>query len=433
MARDSINRHPRRAHCFFALSFLLCSTVSISGCSLAGSNDISSKVSALASQGKNSELLALSENELKSKPDDPNLLAYRGVAQLRLGKADLAKADLLKAISLDGKAGWYHRELGNVYSDQGKYRDAIASFDNSLLLDSSAHNSSGVYAGRAYANLCLREPAKAVADATEAIKLDPAEKYTYVTRAEAYSELGEFEKGFLDANKAIELDGNNPSAYVARAKLYLDHGDCEHSYTDALKALSLDKKCWRAKEYLSAIDLINGDSKSAINRTDQLIAEYPDSAMGYSDQATIYFCMNDLKQAAAVIDRALVVLPDKPDRIAAWHPRIVIAARLGDEKKVLDLLDRVKKLDGGEAGMVNSRALALVFLKKYQEAIVECEAVLAKKAASGWQPKSGVIYRIRSEAYRRLKMNELADGDMKKALAEGYQKRSVLELYLKLL
>jgi tetratricopeptide (TPR) repeat protein len=430
MARDSINRHPRRALCFFVLSFLLCSTGSISGCSLAGSNDISSKVSALASQGRNSELLALSENELKSKPDDPNLLAYRGVAQLRLGKADLARADLLKAISLDGKAGWYHRELGNVYSDQGKYRDAIASFDNSLLLDSSAHNSSGVYAGRAYANLCLREPAKAVADATEAIKLDPTLKYTYVTRAEAYSELGEFEKGFLDANKAIELDSSSPGAYLARAKLYLAKGDCEHSYDDALKVLSLDKKYWRASEYLLAIDLVKGDIAGAIKVGDQLITQFPDAAVGFADKSSCYFCMGDFEQAAKLADKALAI---QPESRRAMQTRTLVAARLGDEKKTLDLLDRAEKLEPGAAIVAKDRIISLLFLKKYQEALALCDATIAREAADGKQYESDTTYRLRSEAYRRLKLNQLADGDMKKALAEGYQKRSVLELYLKLL
>ncbi len=430
MARDSINRHPRRAHCFFALSFLLCSTGSISGCSLAGSNDISSKVSALASQGKNSELLALSENELKSKPDDPNLLAYRGVAQLRLGKADLAKADLLKAISLDGKAGWYHRELGNVYSDQGKYRDAIASFDNSLLLDPSAHNSSGVYAGRAYARLNLREPAKAVTDASEAIKLDPAIKYNYVTRAEAYAELGEFEKGFLDANKAIELDSSSPGAYLARAKLYLAKGDCEHSYDDALKVLSLDKKYWRASEYVLAIDLVKGDIASAIKVGDQLITQFPDAAVGFADKASCYFCMGDLEQAAKLADKALAI---QPESRRAMQTRTLVAARLGDEKQTLDLLDRAEKLEPGAAIVAKDRIMSLLFLKKYQDALALCDATIAKEAADGKQYESDTTYRLRSEAYRRLKLNQLADGDMKKALAGGYQNRSVLELYLKLL
>ncbi len=430
MARDSMNRHPRRTLSFFALSFLLCSTGIISGCSLAGSSDLSSKVQALAAQGKNSELLALCENELKSKPDDPNLLAYRGVAQMRLGKADLAKADLLKAISLDGKVGWYHRELGNVYSDQGKYRDAIASFDNNLLLDPRARNSSGVYAGRAYANLNLREPAKAVADASEAIKLDPAVKYNYVTRAEAYAELGEFEKGFLDANKAIELDSTSPGAYLARAKLYLAKGDCEHSYDDALKVLSLDKKYWQASEYVLAIDLVKGDIASAIKVGDQLITQFPDGSVGFADKASCYFCMGDLEQAAKLADKALAI---QPASRRALQTRTLVAARLGDEKKTLDLLNRAEKLEPGAAIVAKDRIISLLFLKKNQEALALCDATIAKEAADGKQYESDTTYRLRSEAYRRLKLNQLADGDMKKALAEGYQKRSVLELYLKLL
>lgn len=430
MVQDFAKRHFRRTLCVFTLSFVLCSTGIVCGCSTWQGNDFTSQARSLVEQGKYSDLIALSEKELKAKPNAPELFAYRGVAQLRSGKGELAKADLMKAISLDDKVGWYHRELGNVYSDQGQYRDAIASFDNSLRLDSSAHNASGVFAGRAYANLCLAEIGRAVADAGEAIKLDPKQSYNYCTRAEAYSALGEFDKGFLDAKKAIELDSKFPGAYQARASLYLAKGDCERSYTDALKVLSLNNKYWRATEYLIAIKLIKGDTVGALKAADQLIAQFPDAAVGYADKASCYFCMGDLEQAAKLADKALALQPESQ---RAMQTRAFVAARLGDEKKALDILDRGEKLEPGGALVAKDRVISLLFLKKYQDALALCDATIVKETAEGKQYKSDTTYRLRSEAYRRLKLNELADGDMKKALAQGYQKRSVLEQYLKLL
>lgn len=418
----------RRTLCLFALSCLLCGTGIISGCSTTPKNDFSSQAKGLVTQGKYTDLIALCEKELKAKPNDSELVAYRGVAQLRSGKADLAKADLLKAIALDDKCGWYHRELGNVYSDQGKYKDAVASYDNSLRLDSSAHNASGTFTGRAYANLCLSEPAKAVADASEAIKLDPGQSYNYCTRAEAFAELRELDKGFLDANKAIELDGKYPGSYLARAILYLAKGDCERSYADALKVLSLNQKYWRASEYLLAIDLIKGDSGSAIKVADQLIAQFPDAALGYADKATCYFCINDLEQAGTLADKALSLQPESQ---RAFQTLELVAARSGDAKKAFALLDRAAKISPGGAGVAKDRVIALLFLKKYQEAVALCDATMAKEVAENKQYKSATTYRLRSEAYRRLKLNELADGDMNKALAQGYQKRSLLEQFLK--
>lgn len=430
MVQDFIKRYLRRTLCLFALSFLLCSTGIISGCSTYSKNDLAAQARALSEQGKYSDLIALCEKELKAKPNDPELFAYRGVAQLRLGKGDLAKADLMKAISLDDKVGWYHRELGDIYSDQGQYKDAIASFDDSLRLDSSAHNASGVFAGRAYANLCLVELGKALADASEAIKLDPQKSYNYCTRAEAYSDLGEIDKGFLDVNKAIELDSKYPGAYLARAKLYLAKGDCERSYADALKVLSLNNKNWRASEYLIAVELIKGDSVSAIKLADQLIAQFPDAALGYADKASCYFCMADFGQATKLADKALAL---QSDSHRALQMRAFVAARLGDEKKAFDLLDRAEKLELGGAIVAKDRIISLLFLKKYQEAVALCDATMTKEVAAGKQYNSRTTYRLRSEAYRRLKLNDLAEGDMKKALAQGYQKRSVLDQYLKLL
>ena len=146
IVRDFVNSGRRRLLYVLALSFFVCSTGIVSGCRTTPPNDFHSEALALIEHGKYSDVIALCEQELKARPNDPDLFAYRGAGLLRSGKGDLAKVDLLKAISLDGKVGWYYRELGSVYSDQGNFREAIAAFDNSLRLDSSAHNASIAFA-----------------------------------------------------------------------------------------------------------------------------------------------------------------------------------------------------------------------------------------------------------------------------------------------
>lgn len=57
---------------------------------------------------------------------------------------------------------------------------------------------------------------EAIAEWTEAIRLDPNDTASYVNRGIAKSELGDNLGAILDFDKAIELDPNNALAYGCR-------------------------------------------------------------------------------------------------------------------------------------------------------------------------------------------------------------------------
>ena len=59
---------------------------------------------------------------------------------------------------------------------------------------------------------------KAVADCTEAIRLDPKDAYSYSVRSWAYGYLGEYDKEMADATEAVRLDPKDSQLYIARGK-----------------------------------------------------------------------------------------------------------------------------------------------------------------------------------------------------------------------
>ena len=69
------------------------------------------------------------------------------------------------------------------------------------------------------------DAAKAVADCTEAIRLNPRDAHAYSGRAAAYWANGEYEKAILDADKAISLDQNCVYAYLIRGVSKSEKGE----------------------------------------------------------------------------------------------------------------------------------------------------------------------------------------------------------------
>jgi len=78
--------------------------------------------------------LALSEEFIQQHPDDPDGYLSRHWAWGRLGRHDLALADLNKALGLEQNPVSF-QERGMVLRQLGEYRKAIDDFDRSDALD----------------------------------------------------------------------------------------------------------------------------------------------------------------------------------------------------------------------------------------------------------------------------------------------------------
>ncbi len=62
---------------------------------------------------------------------------------------------------------------------------------------------------------------KAVADYTEAIRLDPENAVAYRTRGVAYDNLEEYDRALADLTQAIQLDSNDAIAYWPLVKCHV--------------------------------------------------------------------------------------------------------------------------------------------------------------------------------------------------------------------
>ena len=86
----------------------------------------------------------------------------------------------------------------------------------------------------------LHRHEEAIADCSEAIRLDPLDPALYLERAEARSAVGRFEEALADYDRAIRLDPGHAGAYLGRCRAKSELGRHEEAVQDYDHAVRLD-------------------------------------------------------------------------------------------------------------------------------------------------------------------------------------------------
>ena len=105
-----------------------------------------------------------------------------------------------------------------AYRKNRDYAKAIADSTAALRIDPRL---SDAYEARALTHILLEDYEAALADSSEAIRLAPDKSAVYKTRAEAYLWLGRYDEALGDANRSVEMNPNNPLAQLLRAQICL--------------------------------------------------------------------------------------------------------------------------------------------------------------------------------------------------------------------
>jgi tetratricopeptide (TPR) repeat protein len=99
---------------------------------------------------------------------------------------------------------------------------------------------------RAAAHFNARAYGAAIADYTEAIRLNPKFAAAYGDRGAAYAAKGDLDKAIADATEAIRLDPRFAVAYQNRGAAYAVKGDLDKAIADATEAIRLNPKLAQA-------------------------------------------------------------------------------------------------------------------------------------------------------------------------------------------
>ena len=245
------------------------------------------------------------------------------------------------------------------YLEFGDYEQAIADFTEAIRLDpdfvgaykvrGDAHS----YRGRAYGNVGDYE--QAIADYTEVIRLDPDNAVAYHNRGYAYREMGEYEQAIADYTEAIRLDPDNAVAYSNRGVVYNQMGEYEQAIADFTEAIRLDPDSAWAYSDRGSIYNGMGEYEQAIADFTEAIRLDPDSTWAYSDRGYAYREMGEYEQAIADYTEAIRL---DPDNAVAYSNRGWGYNGMGEyEQAIADYTEAIR-LDPDYAWAYSERAYA---------------------------------------------------------------------------
>jgi len=140
-------------------------------------------------------------------------------------------------------ARYYNR--GNTYYSNGDYDRAIADFTQAIRLDP---NLAPAYSNRARAYNSKGDYDKAIADATQAIRLNPNLAPAYYNRAIAYNSKSDYDKAIADFTQAIRLDPDSAETYRHRGFAYMQKGNFSQAREDINSSLQLNPNDQKTKD-----------------------------------------------------------------------------------------------------------------------------------------------------------------------------------------
>ena len=157
----------------------------------------------------------------------------------------------------------------------------------------------------------------AIADFSEAIRLNPSCADAYDHRGWAYDEKRDYDKAIADYSEAIHLDPNYALAYDGRASAYEHKGDHDKAIADYSELIRLHPEDADGYEKRGSAYLAWGFPRTSKDNCDKAIADYSEvirintnSARAYSWRADAYERRRDYDKAIADYSEAIRIKPD---------------------------------------------------------------------------------------------------------------------------
>jgi tetratricopeptide (TPR) repeat protein len=134
------------------------------------------------------------------------------------------------------------REAAAAAKDQD-FDKAVESARKAAAMDNKyASSLAAALQQRGFAAANERRFPEAIADFTEALKVNPKDAGIYERRAAVEMKINDFDKALADYNEAIKLKSNDARLYQYRGYIYEMKGDFKSAMADTEKILKMERK-----------------------------------------------------------------------------------------------------------------------------------------------------------------------------------------------
>lgn len=272
---------------------------------------------------------------IRAAPRHASSYLNRGLAKYRLKRYDEAVSDLtqsielvqekLRTVRLDDPGGIFStRDLDVTligaydlraicYGSQQKYAEALADHSEAIRLEP---RNKGFYTKRAICNHRLKDYQAAIEDYNEAIQLDPDFALAYRMRGLTHIVLKDFDKALMDFTRAIEIDPQSTEAYHDRGLAYAAKGESKKAIGDYDHAIQLEPRNashYNSRGYLYARI---GDLEASLADCNEAIYLNTSSQYHFGSRGHTYFLMGRYDEALADFTKSAELKPDHQFAIA---------------------------------------------------------------------------------------------------------------------
>ncbi len=221
-----------------------------------------------------------------------------------------------------------------------------------------------------YNNRCLAygndgDHDRAIADCSEAIRIEPKYKFAFNNRGLAWKNKGEPDRAIADFNAALSIDAKYSSPYGNRASAWREKRDFDRAFADYDEAIRISPKLPIVYNNRALLWRDLGDYDRALADDNESIRLNPQHAKAYSNRGEIWRLKGDLDRAISDQDIALKL--DKKDS-TIYVLRGDTFRYKGDFNKALNDYEAALRLDPRDISAFTGRGLTFEKIGDYDQA-----------------------------------------------------------------
>jgi tetratricopeptide (TPR) repeat protein len=361
----------------------------------------------LVEDGKEVQLVP-SKEFCKAETTSDDAFAYynRGNANKNQKRNDQAIEDYNNALRLNPNNAEAFLGRGIAFASRSDFETAIADFTDAIRIDSNLA-AAYVFRGRALAasvvtvteieegfsdffyiveeeEITAEQEAAfdlAIADCTQAIRLDPNFVLAYRERADAYTRKGDYDRAIADYTAAIRLDPNNAAAYTRRGEAYNNKGDHNRALADYNQAIRLDPNDTKAYIKRAIMYISTDEYDQAIadfNQVLRIASNNFDTIMAYLGRGVAYGSKKNYDQAVLDLNEAIRLDTNNSNFILSflYFARGCIYGAKGDYDLAIADFNQALRSEPNNTKVYDSRGYVYYLKGDYDRAIADYERAL---------------------------------------------------------
>ena len=198
-----------------------------------------------------------------------------------------------------------HRR-GLVWAAKANADAALADLSEAIRLDPK---NAASFVDRGIVWIRKKDHVKARADFNEAVRLDPTYAEAFNRRGDSWYDAKEYDKALADYNEAIRLDPKDANAFNDRGDVSSLKKDYDSAPADYNEAIRLDPRLAMAFNSRARVWYFKGDYKKALADYNDAVRLDPKHALAFCDRGYILAHLADFDKALADFNEAIRIDP----------------------------------------------------------------------------------------------------------------------------